>query len=150
MASFFSGFAAPPDEEADDKEDAKNGNDVQMDCYPPSVFEFRPNSVIQAHLRSEHLESLDSVSTMATSTSDCLPMDTYGAAEDSSPKMAINFDDEDTINGHESSSNLRNPSGPATMSANLSSYACPECTYIANKKYQLKYAILTLPQVYSH
>jgi hypothetical protein len=132
--------AGEPEQKADGKDNAKDDNDVQEDFYPPSAFEFEPNPVIQAHLRSEHLDSLGSISTMATSTLDSYRMDTPGAPEEPSPETGTILDEQDTTNELESSYDPQNSLGPATMSTNLSSFACPECTYIANIKNKLKCA----------
>lgn len=69
---WYLAFAAgEPDDKDDSKEDAEDDKDVEDGFYPPSAFEFEPNPVIQAHLRSEHVESLGP-----------LPMEPSGAAED--------------------------------------------------------------------
>jgi hypothetical protein len=54
----------------------------------------------------------------------------------------INFDDKDTTKNSQEFPDAPRHTGPATMSVNLSSFACPQCNYVAKRKFQLKYAIV--------
>jgi hypothetical protein len=77
-------------------------------------------------------------------------MNTAGADEKFCQDMAIDFDDKDTPKNNHKSPGAPGYTGPATMSVNLSSFACPQCTYVAQKKFELKYAtILFLMSTYA-
>ncbi|KAF1952772.1 hypothetical protein CC80DRAFT_421714 [Byssothecium circinans] len=130
VANFFAVFAGPSGEESDDEEDAQDRNDEEEAYFPPSVFEWQPNPVILHYLRDEHLQSLNSGPSVADSTWKLLPG--YGCR----------FDDEDTAKDDQTSPGASRHTGPATMSVHLSSFACPQCTYVAQKKFELKYAII--------
>jgi hypothetical protein len=107
------------------------------------MFEWGPNPVILSHLRDEHLQSLDSGSSVADITSDCDLMDIDGVAEYGSPDIAVDFDDKSTTKNSQESPGAPRHTGPTTMFVNLSSFACPQCNYVAKKKFELKYAIIS-------
>ena len=102
------------------------------------MFELGPNPVIHSHLRDEHLQPLDSGSSVAEIPSDHDLMDTAEIAEYGSPDIAVDFDDKSTAKNSEGSSSALRPTGPATMFVNLSSHACPHCNYVAKKRFELK------------
>ena len=139
--AIFAGFAGRSDEENDNKEDSQDRNDIEEACFPPSVFEWQPNPLILPLLREEHLQSLKFGPSVAKDTSDCHLMNTSGAAGIFCPDTAVDFDDKGIPKSNQKSPGAPRHTGPATMSANLSSFACPQCTYVANRKFKLKYAI---------
>jgi hypothetical protein len=97
------------------------------------VFEWEPNPVILPHLRGEQFQSLDPDSPAAEITLDRDLIDTTGVAGD--------FDDKATAKDIQNPPDALRHTGPTTISAILSSFACPHCTYVANKRFQLKYAM---------
>lgn len=107
------------------------------------MFEWEPNPVILPHLRGEHLQSLDSGSSAAEITLDRDLMDTTGVAGIVSPDMAGDSDDKGTTKYIQNPPHALRHNGPTTMSVNLSSFACPHCTYVVKKRFELKYAINT-------
>ena len=148
VTRFLAVFAGPADEEDDIKEDKQDRDHVEKEkereeeaYFPPSVFEWQPNPVILPHLRDEHAQSLDPGPSVVKDTSDCHFTDTAGAAASFCPDIAIDFDSEAGTKNDQGSSHAPKHTGPITMSVTLSSFACPQCTYVANKKFKLKYAI---------
>ncbi|KAF2446708.1 hypothetical protein P171DRAFT_383495, partial [Karstenula rhodostoma CBS 690.94] len=122
--------------ESDSHSHHRNDNDEAF--YPPSVFEWQPNPVIHPHLRGEHLQSLNHDPSVAESNSDCHLMNTTGEAGRSSPEIAVDFDDDKGIpKNNQMYPGAPRYTGPATMSAILSSFACFQCTFVAKKRFEL-------------
>jgi hypothetical protein len=142
VTSFFAVCAGRSDETGDDKKDSQDRNDTEEVCFPPSVFEWQPNPVILHHLRGEYLQSLSSDPSVAKDASDHHILNTVGAAARFCPDLAVDFDDKDIPKNNQMSPDAPRHTGPATMSANLSSLACPQCNYVAKRKFELKYAIM--------
>ena len=109
---------------------------------PPSVFEWQPNPIIFHHLRGEHLESLQSGPSIATSTPEYHLMDTSELVEGLYLDTAIGFDNKNTTKDNQKSPDAPRHTGPTTMSTNLSSFACPQCNFTAKRNCALKYVII--------
>jgi hypothetical protein len=144
VANFFAIFAGASDEESDNKKDAHDLNDEGEAYFSPSAFEYQPNPVIFRHLRDEHFQSLNSGPSVTDNSSNCDPKDTAGAAERFCPDMAVDSDVKDTSENNQNSPGAPRHTGPATMSVNLSSFACSQCSYVAEKRHELKYATILL------
>ena len=112
------------------------------------MFEWQPNPVILPHLRGEHVQSLNPDPSVVKDTSDYHFTDIAGAAASFCPDIAIDFDDEAGTKNHQDSPHEPKHTGPVTMPVTLSSFACPQCNYVAKKKFQLKYAINVFLVVY--
>jgi hypothetical protein len=136
-------FAGPLDEEGDNKEDSQDRNDIGEAYFPPSDFEWQPNPVIFSYLQTEHLQSPNSSPSVAKDILDCYLVNTAGAAERFCPDTTVNFDDKSIPNNNQESPSAPRHTGPTTMSANLSSFACSQCTHVAKKKCTLRYAIIS-------
>jgi hypothetical protein len=144
VANFFAVFAGSYDEDSDNKKYAQDLNDEGEACFSPSAFEYQPNPVIFHHLRDEHFQSLNCGPSLADNALNCHLIDTAGAAGRFCPDMAVDFDVKDTTENNQNSPGAPRHTVPATMSVNLSSFACLQCTYVAEKRYELKYATILL------
>ncbi|RYN75874.1 hypothetical protein AA0120_g11790 [Alternaria tenuissima] len=147
VADFFAGFAGLAGEEEDrTEEDTRDPNNQEEPSFPPSAYEWEPNPVIHAHLRSEHPQSTDSDSFVVESTPlESRRMDIAGEREEFSSHTADNFDNKGATKFNEKSPFASKHTGPTTMSPNLSSFPCPQCTYVAKKRFELRCAITILP-----
>jgi hypothetical protein len=105
------------------------------------MFEWEPNPVIIPHLRGGCLQSLDSGPSTAKDTSDPHLVDTTGEAGELSPDMAVAFDDKGAVKCNPRSPVAPRYTGLTTMFPILSTFACPQCTYVAKGRAELKYAI---------
>jgi hypothetical protein len=72
-------------------------------------------------------------------------MDIAGEREEFSSHTADNFDNKGATKFNEKSPFASKHTGPTTMSPNLSSFPCPQCTYVAKKRFELRCAITILP-----
>jgi hypothetical protein len=142
VAKFFAFAAGPPDAEDEKNEDAQDRTDVEKEYFPPSVFEWEPNPVIFSHMRVDYHESSHSSPSVAQTTSDYHLMDLSAASGGFNPNTPLEFDNEGTAIDTQKSTIALRPSGPATISVNLSSFACSQCPYVGKKKHELKYEIM--------
>ncbi|KAF1997449.1 hypothetical protein P154DRAFT_578870 [Amniculicola lignicola CBS 123094] len=133
----FAMFAGQLDEEGRDQGDAQDHKDVEEACFSPSVFEWQPNPVMFPHLRGKHLQALNSDPPVAQNMSDCRPVDTAGTSGIFCPDMAVAFDGKGTTKNYQKSPGASIHTGPTIMSTNLSLFACPQCSFISKRKFEL-------------
>jgi hypothetical protein len=144
VTSILAVFAGPSDEENDNEDGAQVRDDAGEACYNPSVFEWQPNPVIFSHLRDENFLSQNPSPSAAGDMSDWRHMDNSEAAQRFRPDRAAEFEDDDTVKNDEVPPDAPRYTGPATTCVNLSSFPCPQCSYVARKKFELKYATTLL------
>jgi hypothetical protein len=128
------------------KEDTQDPDNQEEPCFSPSAYEWGPNPVIHPHLWSEYLRSTDSDSFVVESASfESRRVDIAGEEEEFCPYTADSFDNKGAIKFNQNSPFASRHTGPTTMSPNLSSFPCPECNYVAKKRFELRYATIIFP-----
>ncbi|RMZ67730.1 Zinc finger transcription factor ace1 [Pyrenophora seminiperda CCB06] len=133
LDSYLAFAAGPSEEEVDIDEDAQDCKERREACFPPSSFEWEPNPVIFPHLRDDHVQAMNSGPAIAKNTPDSQSMDTDGALN-----VATDCDYKGITEDSQKCPSASPHTGPATMSVNLSSFACPQCTFVFKKKFELK------------